>query len=728
MSHPSRRALLPGSPYPLGATWDGHGVNFAVFSDHASRIELCLFDSTGRREVERIALPEYTDSVWHGYLADIGPGQLYGYRAHGPYDPPRGFRFNPNKLLVDPYARALSGDVKWTPSCYAYRLGSSRADLSFDRRDSARSIPKGIVVNDAFPWNERIRRPRVPWTETILYEMHPRGATMRHPRVPEALRGTLNALASEPMIDHLLGLGVTTVELLPLFAYADEPHLVELGKTNYWGYNPFNFFSPAPRLLSAAGIDEMKSLVSRFHEAGLEVVLDVVYNHTCEGNELGPTISLRGLDNVSYYHLVPESPRYYENHSGCGNTINLAHPRVLQMAMDSLRYWADAMRVDGFRFDLATALGRDQNGFDANHPFFAAVRQDPVLNSVKLIAEPWDIGPAGYRVGSFPAGWREWNDGYRNNVRSFWRSDPGQGPALATRVAGSSDIYSRRGPTASVNFITAHDGFTLHDLVSFNHKHNQANGENNRDGTDHNISWNCGTEGPTRDPGVLELRYRQKRNLMATLLLSQGVPMLLAGDELGNSQKGNNNAYCQDNDIGWIDWSLVREEDEDFLDFVRALIRFRRDNPAFRRRQFFAGRPVGEGPVKDITWLSPAGREMTPGDWNDPMLRCFGYHLGAPAHDHHLHAPANHDHDQFLVLMNAGIDPTAFRMPGEVFGGPWVRVMDTSKADPHRDVKIIQATEMYPLQAHAMALFVQERRHRGRRGGRRREDDAHDAG
>ncbi|WP_404379997.1 glycogen debranching protein GlgX [Caenispirillum salinarum] len=719
MSHPHRRSLQPGAPYPLGATWDGHGVNFAVFSENAEAVELCLFDPSGRREQERIRLPERTDAVWHGYIPDLMPGQLYGYRVHGPYDPPRGMRFNPNKLLVDPYARALSGEVKWTPSCYAYRLGSSRGDLSFDRRDSARSIPKGVVVNDAFPWNERIRRPRMPWTETIVYELHPRGATMLHPDVPAPIRGTLAGLASEPLIGHLVDLGVTSVELLPIYAYADEPHLVELGKTNYWGYNPYNFFAPAPRLLSSGNLDEVKTMVSRFHEAGLEVILDVVYNHTCEGNELGPTISLRGFDNASYYHLVPENPRYYENHSGCGNTMNLTHPRVLQMVMDSLRHWAEVMRVDGFRFDLAPAMGRDIHGFDANHPFMAAVRQDPVLNGVKLIAEPWDIGPAGYRVGSFPPGWREWNDGFRNNIRSFWRSDPGQGPAVATRVAGSSDIYSRRGPTASINFITAHDGFTLADLVSYNAKHNEANGENNRDGTDNNISWNCGVEGATNDPDVLDLRYRQKRNLLATLLLSQGVPMILGGDELGNSQRGNNNAYCQDNEIGWIDWSLGRDEDMDFLAFARMLVHLRRANPAFRRKNFFKGALLGEnGPVKDITWLSPAGQEMTPADWNAPMLRCFGFHLGDVG-DGAAHAGHK---DQVVVLMNAGIDPMAFRLPSEAYGGPWVRLFDTMRAGVEGPRKVVDAAEVYPLGPHAMAVFTQERRGARGRTGRRTTD------
>lgn len=716
MATGSRRPVHPGKPYPLGATWDGRGVNFALFSEHAEKVELCLFDAQGRHETERIALPEYTDHVWHGYLPDLAPGQLYGYRVYGPYAPENGHRFNNNKLLVDPYAKAVVGPVHWHDACYGYRIGHTRRDLSFDRRDSARYVPKAMVVKVDYPWNGD-RRPDVPLRDTVIYELHVKGMTALHPDVPEVHRGTFSGLASRPIIEHLQRLGVTTVELMPVFAFLDEPHLRAKGLTNYWGYNPLGFFAPERRYLSGPGPDEFKAMVARFHEAGIEVILDVVYNHTCEGNHLGPTISLRGIDNKTYYHLVAEDPRYYHNHSGCGNTLNVSHPRVLQMVMDSLRYWAETMHVDGFRFDLAAALARGPRGFERAGAFLAAVRQDPVLNRVKLIAEPWDIGPAGYRMGEFPAGWMEWNDAFRDRVRAFWKGDPGQVGVMATRVSGSSDIFAGRSPLASINYVTAHDGFTLHDLVSYNEKHNDANLEENRDGTAHNLSWNCGVEGPTSDSAVRTLRYRQKRNLMATLLLSQGVPMLLGGDELGHTQNGNNNAYCQDSPISWLNWDLSHKDDQEFLAFVRAMIALRRRHPAFRRRRFFTGIPPSGG-VKDITWLSPVGREICREEWDQPDNRCFGCHVNGSDRE---------EDERFILLFNAAAERVDFVLPDMAFGMAWDVIVDTA-LDGGEDVspRPFRAGEPYPLERNSLVVLVERRHHQrphappqpGARGGR----------
>ncbi len=540
--------VLPGSPYPLGATWDGNGVNFALFSAHASKVELCLFSNDGRRELERIVLPEYTDEVWHGYLPDVRPGQLYGYRVHGRYEPRQGHRFNPNKLLLDPYARELVGPLRWTDAHFGYRLNSPRADLSFDRRDNHHGMPKCRVVDPAFTWGDD-RPPRTPWSDTVIYEMHVRGMTKLHPAIPERLRGTFAGLAHPAAIEHLVRLGITAVQLMPIHAFVDDRYLIEKGLRNYWGYNTIGFFAVEPRYLASGSVVEFKTLVRRLHQAGIEVILDVVYNHTAEGNERGPTLSFRGIDNSSYYRLLPDDSRYYIDETGTGNTLNLIHPRVLQMVTDSLRYWVEVMHVDGFRFDLAATLGRETYGFDPNSGFLDTVRQDPVLNRVKLIAEPWDIGPGGYQVGNFPPGWAELNDRFRDGSRRYWKGDDGMLPELAARMMASADLFDRRGrrPWTSVNKITSHDGFTLTDWASYNEKHNEANGEDNQDGHNANFSWNHGVEGPTDDPEIVALRERQKRNMLATLFLAQGTPLMLMGDEIGRTQHGNNNAYCQDN-------------------------------------------------------------------------------------------------------------------------------------------------------------------------------------
>jgi isoamylase len=538
-------AVWPGAPYPRGATWDGEGVNFALFSEHAQRVELCLFDPAGRREVQRIELKERTDLVWHCYLPEARPGLLYGYRVHGPYQPEQGQRFNAHKLLLDPYARQIVGKLRWSDALYGYSIGHRKADLSFDRQDSARFMPKCKVIDAAFTWGDD-RPPAIAWHEMVIYEVHVRGFTMQHPDVPPALRGTYAGLGCAPVIEHLRRLGVTSVELMPVHSFVDDRQLVERGLRNYWGYNTIGYFAPDARYSASGKVSEFKSMVKALHSAGLEVILDVVYNHTAEGNHLGPTLAFRGMDNASYYRLSGDAPRFYMDYTGCGNTLNLQHPRVLQLVMDSLRYWVTEMHVDGFRFDLASALARELHEVDRLGAFFDIIRQDPVLNRVKLIAEPWDLGEGGYQVGNFPPGWAEWNDKYRDAMRSYWKGDGGLIGEFARRLTGSSDLYNRssRRPYASINFVTAHDGFTLHDLVSYNDKHNQDNGEDNRDGSDNNHSWNCGAEGPSDDPQIIALRERQKRNLLATLLLSQGVPMLLAGDEIGHSQRGNNNAYC----------------------------------------------------------------------------------------------------------------------------------------------------------------------------------------
>jgi isoamylase len=624
----SERRVLGGLPHPLGATWDGRGTNFALFSASAEKVELCLFDKTGRNEIERIALPERTDDVWHGYLPQAQPGQLYGYRVYGPYQPDAGFRFNPHKLLVDPYSKRLGGQFIWTDAHLAYRVGHRREDLSFDRRDNARSMLKSVVVDQAFTWGDD-RHPHVPWEDTIIYEAHTKGLTKLRPDVAPQLRGTYRGLAAPAMIEHLHKLGVTAIELLPIHSFLDERHLLEHGRKNYWGYNTLSFFAVEQRYAQEDVQNEFRSTVSELHSAGIEVILDVVYNHTAEGNHLGPTLCYRGIDNASYYWLVPDNPRFYENFTGTGNALKLTHPRVLQMVMDSLRYWTEVFHVDGFRFDLATTLGRTP-AFDSSAPFFAAIRQDPVLANVKLIAEPWDIGLGGYQVGGFPSGWSEWNDVYRKTTRRYWRGEGNLLGDLASSLTASAREFRHNGraPQASINHVTVHDGFTLADLVSYEQKHNEANGEDNRDGSDENFSTNCGLEGPTDDPAIIDKRRLLRRNQLASLLLAQGVPLILAGDEVGNSQGGNNNAYCQDNEIGWVDWSGLGREREDMIEFVGRLVQLRKRFGQLRSRHWLDGKkPDG---THDVLWLTPDATEMTEEDWNFPEGRFLAYVLAAP--------------------------------------------------------------------------------------------------
>jgi len=699
--------VWPGRPYPLGATWDGEGVNFALFSAHAEKVELCLFDRSGNREEARIALPEYTDEVWHAYLPDARPNLLYGYRVSGPYDPANGHRFNPNKLLIDPYARSLHGRLRWGDALFGYRVGSQRSDLSFDRRDDTRQVPKCRVIEPAFTWGED-RRPQTPWEETIIFELHVRGITVRHPDVDPAHRGTFAGLHAPAMIDYLLDLGVTAVELLPIHAAADDRHLIERGLTNYWGYNSIAYFAPDPRLLATNSIAGFKTMVKRLHDAGIEVILDVVYNHSGEGNHLGPTLSFRGIDNASYYRLDSDR-RFYRDVTGTGNTLNLDHPRVLQLVMESLRYWVQEMHVDGFRFDLCTALARENGEYGQGSAFFDAIGQDPVMAGVKLIAVAWDLPSFGYQLGNFPPGWAEWNAQSRAQVRRFWKGDKGLVANLASRVAGSSDIFGSRGrrPWASINFLTVHDGFTLQDLVSYDTKHNEANGEDNRDGSDADNSCNYGVEGPTSDAGIVALRDRQKRNLLATLLLSLGVPMLLAGDEIGRTQRGNNNAYCQDNEISWFDWEHIRPEDRALRRFVRYLIRLRRRHRVFSRPRFLRGEVLSEAGVKDITWITPPGEEATSEDWSNPVALSFGYVLSGAAGEFFTPGGQRDIDESFLVMMNAYHEDLDFHIPSLAAPMSWEPLVDTSQPTGRVDDDLLYAPgEIYRLQAHSFALFI----------------------
>jgi isoamylase len=618
-------ALEAGNPYPIGATWDGIGVNFAVFSGHAEAIDLCLYEATGRREIARMRLPEWTDEVWHGYLPGAQAGLLYGFRAHGPYEPNKGLRFNPNKLLLDPYARRISGAVNWTDALFGYRVQSNRTDLSMDRRDSAAAMPKAVVADDAFNWGDD-RHPNVPWPETIIYETHVRGLTLRRDDIEPEDRGTFAALGNQRVIDDLRRLGVTTVELLPIHYFIQDRHLQEKNLLNYWGYNTLGYFAAEPRYLSSGSVNEIKVTVRRLHAAGLEVILDVVYNHTAEGNELGATLSFRGLDNTSYYRLIDGDPRHYVNDTGTGNTVNLAHPRVLQLVMDSLRYWVTEFHVDGFRFDLGVTLGREPHGFDPGSGFFDALLQDPILAGVKLISEPWDLGPGGYQLGRHPAGFAEWNDRYRDGLRRFWRGDPGQRPDFAARLTGSGDLFDRmaRRPWASVNYAASHDGFTLADVVSYAQRHNEANGENNGDGNGENFSANWGVEGPTRDEKILTIRARLQRALLATVMFSLGTPMLLAGDEFGRTQRGNNNAYCQDNELSWIDWAQAHSpEGEALTAFVARLIALRKTYPVLRCRNYLYGKDETTPGVLDIAWFDEHGAAISDTAWNNPVERCL---------------------------------------------------------------------------------------------------------
>ncbi|MFA4913830.1 MAG: glycogen debranching protein GlgX [Burkholderiaceae bacterium] len=698
-------SISEGAPFPLGATWDGEGVNFALFSAHATKVELCFYDASGKNETERVILPEYTDEVWHVYIKGLKPGAVYGYRVHGPYEPENGHRFNPNKLLLDPYAKAHVGELTWDPAVFGYTLNAEGDDLTFDERDSGPFVQKCQVVDQSFNWVHPTRA-RVPWEKTIFYETHVRGFTKRHPAVPEHLQGTFEGLGQQAVIDHIKNLGVTSVELLPIHAFLNDSHLTEKGLTNFWGYSTIGFFAADPRFFAQGpgAIGELKNMIDRFHEAGLEVILDVVYNHTAEGSELGPTLSFRGIDNASYYRLMPDENRYYINDTGTGNTLNLSHPRVLQMVTDSLRYWVTEMNVDGFRFDLATILGREPDGFDEGGGFLDSCRQDPILSSVKLIAEPWDCGPGGYQVGRFPPGWAEWNDQYRDTVREFWKGEEGVAPRLATRITGSGDKFNHRGrrPWSSVNFITAHDGFTLNDLVSYNDKHNEANGEDSRDGHSDNKSWNCGVEGPTDDPEIRELRERQKRNMLATLLFSQGTPMILAGDEFGRTQQGNNNAYCQDSEISWVNWD-IDEEGQALMEFVRKLTRLRRTLPALRRGRFLTGEFHEDLQIADVKWLSPSGDELSQEQWEDSTMRCFGLVIDGRAPTTGIRRPASDA--TLLLVFNAHHDVVDFTLPQIPGSDQWSCLIDTN-APIRAELPDFEAGDVYQITGRSLLLFA----------------------
>jgi isoamylase len=694
------RLVEAGLPYPLGATAGPEGVNFALFSAHATRVELCLYDDNGQHEIARVDLPEYTDEVWHGHLPAARAGQVYGYRVHGPYAPEEGHRFNPAKLLLDPYARELVGPLVWGAEILGYELGHAQADLSLSSLDSGPFVPKARVAGSLGQSLPQARR--VPWDRTVVYETHLKGFTQQHPAVPPALRGRFAGLSQPQVIDYLKSLGITSVELLPIQAFVDDPHLGDLGLSNYWGYNTLGFFAPEPRYGQAA---ECREMVARLHDAGLEVLLDVVYNHTPEGNELGPTLSFKGIDNASYYRLLPDDRRHYINDTGTGNTVNASHPRVQQLIADSLRYWVSEIGVDGFRFDLATVLAREPEGYTAQHGFLNICRQDPVLSRVKLIAEPWDCGPGGHQVGHFPPGWAEWNDKYRDTARAFWRGDEAQAPALAGRLAGSCDQFGQHGrrPWASVNFITAHDGYTLNDLVSYNDRHNEANGEDNNDGSSNNLSWNCGAEGPTDDAAVQALRQRQQRNLLATLLLSHGTPMLLAGDESGRTQGGNNNAYCQDNPISWLRWEGLSEDQTLMQAFVRKLLWLRAQLPVLRPLRHASGEPHPDLALRDVVWLNAAGEPIEDDHWADVGMRS----LGLLADGRPLCGPTAppQDHVVALLVLNAHHDLVPWTLPDHDGVQQWVRLMD-SNVPLEATVPCFQPGDVYEVTGRSTLLFV----------------------
>ncbi len=700
-----KHKIESGSAYPLGATWDGSGVNFALFSAHAERVELCLFDSTGRREVVRYTLPENTDQVWHGFLPYIGPGAFYGYRVYGPYDPSAGHRFNPNKLLIDPYARQLHGKIRWSESVNGYKSGNKSEDLSFCKRDSASAMPKCMIIDSAFTWGAD-QPPRVPWSETIIYETHVKGLTKLHPEVPESFRGTYPGMAEPVIIEHLKALGITSVELLPVQAFAHDRFLVEKGLRNYWGYSTLNYFTTHHDYCNGHGISDFKTMVRRFHDAGIEVILDVVYNHTAEGNQLGPHLCWRGIDNASYYRLAPDDNRYYINDTGCGNTLNVNHPRVLQMVMDSLRYWVTDMHVDGFRFDLASTLGREQHGFDAACGLFSAIMQDPVLSATKLIAEPWDLGPGGYQLGAFPIGWTEWNDRYRDTIRRYWRGENGMLPDVAKNLHGSSDVFeqSQRQPWASINFITSHDGFTLHDLVSYEQKHNFENGEENRDGHNANFSSNYGHEGETEDQVINELREKQKRNFLASLILSQGTPMILSGDELGHTKGGNNNAYCQDNHTNWIDWKELKETNKALNQFTNRLTDIRKRYPVLHRTSFVHGSPIAEGSdLNDICWVSVQGDAMHDAQWKNPYEQFLALLLASRIERNNALI------DQLLLLVfhsaEEGID---MQLPKLADTQKWSRLVSTAKPDESEGSLKIAGAKTIHIDARSVDVWLLE--------------------
>lgn len=699
--------IYPGSPYPLGATWDGNGVNFALFAENATKVELCLFDKndTGK-EIQRIRLQERTHQVWHGYLPDCKPGDLYGYRVHGPYDPANGHRFNANKVLIDPYAKAISGTIQWSEALYGYKFGDPAQDMSFSELDSAPNIPKSVVVDDTFDW-EGVKQPKIPYHRSIIYETHVKGFTKQHPDIPEAIRGTYKALCHPATIKYLKDLGVTAVELMPVHHFVSDHHLQEKGLTNYWGYNSIGFFAPDFRYATKGEhgeqVREFKSMVKELHKNGIEVILDVVYNHTGEGNQMGPTLCFKGIDNAAYYRLT-EDKRYYMDYTGTGNTLNANLPNVLRLMMDSLRYWIQNMQVDGFRFDLAATLARELHEVDRLSSFFDIIHQDPIISQVKLIAEPWDIGEGGYQVGNFPPGWSEWNGKYRDCVRDYWRGADSMLGEFAARFTGSPDLYQGdyRRPTASVNFITAHDGFTLHDLVSYNEKHNEANGEDNKDGESHNRSWNCGAEGPTDDKAIIELRNKQKRNFLATLFLSQGVPMLVAGDEISRTQKGNNNAYCQDNEVSWLDWSKV---DHELLQFTKQLIEFRKSHPAFCRRRWFQGQPIKGVGIEDIAWFLHDGTEMSDEHWNNGFAKSLGVFLNGKG----MHAVGPKGEpitdDSFYLIFNAHHEPLDYKLPPAKYAKQWTKVIDTSESKIEEYGQVYKAEDVVTVESRSLILL-----------------------
>jgi glycogen operon protein len=700
----------PGRPYPLGATWDGGGVNFALFSEHATAVALCLFDEDDPgKEIRQIRIEQRTDQVWHVYVPGIRPGALYAYRVNGAYEPAQGHRFNAAKALLDPYAKAIAGTLEWHEALFGYRVGDPAGDRAPDDRDSAPYLPKSVVVDPAFDWEDD-RPPLTRWSRTVIYEVHVKGFTRLHPDVPPPLRGTYAGLASDAAVRHLTELGVTAVELLPVHHSVTEKYQADRGFTNYWGYNSIGFFCPDSRFSSSGNrgqqVGEFKGMVKRLHRAGIEVILDVVYNHTAEGNHLGPTLCFRGIDNDAYYRLSAEDRRAYVDYTGCGNTLNMRHPRTIQLLMDSLRYWVLEMHVDGFRFDLAAALARELHDVDRLSAFFDVIHQDPVISQVKLIAEPWDLGQGGYQVGNFPVGWAEWNGKYRDTIRRYWKGDEGQVAELAYRLTGSSDLYEMGGrrPYASVNFVTAHDGFTLADLVSYNGKHNEANGEDNRDGTDDNSSWNCGVEGPTDDPTITGLRERQMRNFLATLFLSQGIPMLLSGDEMARTQQGNNNGYCQDNELSWLHWPPT-ETGRRLIEFTRRLIRLKHAHPVFHRRMFFQGRRIQGSAVKDLAWFRPDGQEMPDEEWQDSLSRCLGLRLAGDAIEEVDDMGEPIVGDTFLILLNAHHEPVPFVLPAHETPVTWEPVLDTRDWDGDAERPSLRTGERYALEGRSLVVL-----------------------
>jgi isoamylase len=708
MTEPRTTPIREGLPHPRGATWDGKGTNFALFSAHATKVEVCIFDEDGEQELERIELPEYTNQIWHGYLPDVRPGTVYGYRVHGPYEPEAGHRFNPNKLLLDPYAVVHRGELKWGPAVFGYKMESGD-DTTFDERDSAPFMPKCVVVDPNFDWHGQnvLSEVRVPFDDTIIYELHVKGFTKLFPGMPENLRGTYAGLGEEGVVKYIKELGVSSIELLPVHFFINDSHLLETGLTNYWGYNTIGFFAPDTRYAADRKhpLREFKEMVARFHDAGIEVIMDVVYNHTAEGNERGPTLSFKGIDNATYYRLLPDNPRYYINDTGTGNTLNLSHARVIQMVTDSLRFWAEQTRVDGFRFDLGTILAREPNGFDNQSGFLKACSQDPCLSRIKLIAEPWDLGPGGYQVGAFPPGWAEWNDKFRDTTRKFWIGNAPPG-ALTESLCAWPSIFNHQGrrPWASINFVTAHDGFTLNDLFTYNEKHNEANGEDNKDGSSDNNSWNCGVEGPTDDPEIHALRHRQIRNVLATLLLAQGTPMVLAGDEFARTQNGNNNAYCQDNEIGWVNWELL-EKNQHLVTFARRLMRMRHKYPILRRNLYLTGRYNEELGVKDLTWINANGSEMEQEHWGDTNMRCFGMLLDGRAQVTGIRQRGKQA--TLLIVINDYHDLVEFTLPECPGGDTWSLLIDTNVED-NSEKGCFKVGDSYEVTARSLLVLALE--------------------